>query len=290
MTTSSSGAADRAREQVMNDYAGKAQSAGVGRRIAQVGAASYAAETVEGLPSEAVGASFGCGNPLAFAGVREGDTVVDLGSGAGMDLLLAVQRTGAAGKVIGVDMTDAMIARARAAIASAGATNVEVRKGLIESLPVETASTDWVISNCVVNLSPEKHRVFAEIARILRPGGQMLISDIVVGDVPSWVRTIVRVFNASVAAALSEGGYVDGLRRSGLTGVEVRGRHVYEQASIEGMLVAELDGLVESRLAGATARRVARSLLAPLATQVARVAAGKVTSVQMYARRAQDDA
>ncbi len=144
------------------------------RRAAQKGAvvefAGYTADELAELPDDAVVNSFGCGNPVALAGLRKGDVVLDLGSGAGIDLLLAARLVGPEGRVIGVDMTDEMIARAEANIAAAGLANVEVRKGIIEELPVEDASVDWVISNCVINLSPEKERVFAEIARVLRPG------------------------------------------------------------------------------------------------------------------------
>ena len=126
----------------------------------------YSPRELKVVGKEAAG-SFGCGNPLAFAEVRPGQTVVDLGSGAGLDLLLAAERVGPTGRVIGVDMTDAMIERARANIAEAGVGNVEVREGLIEEMPLPDASADWVISNCVINLSPEKERVFAEIARVL---------------------------------------------------------------------------------------------------------------------------
>ena len=117
--------------------------------------------------AEAAASSFGCGNPLAFAGVEPGQTVLDLGSGAGLDLLVAAEKVGPTGKVIGVDMTDAMIEAAREATERAGYSNIEVRKGLIEELPVEDASVDWVISNCVINLSPQKDRVFSEIHRVL---------------------------------------------------------------------------------------------------------------------------
>src|SRR5436190_21969781 len=112
---------------------------------------------------------YGCGNPLAYAHVRPGDTVLDLGSGAGFDLILAAEAVGPRGKVIGVDMTERMIERARVNVARAGHANVELRQGIIEALPLEAASVDWVISNCVISLSPEKHRVFAEVARVLRP-------------------------------------------------------------------------------------------------------------------------
>ena len=146
--------------------------------------AGYSDEEFAALPADAVVNSFGCGNPLAFSAVQPGEVVLDLGSGAGIDLLLAARKVGAAGRVIGVDMTEEMIARARANIAAAGIENAEVRQGIIEELPVEDSSVDWVISNCVINLSPEKPRVFAEIARVLKPGGTMLVSDIVAEDLP----------------------------------------------------------------------------------------------------------
>ncbi|MBM3270302.1 MAG: arsenite methyltransferase [Candidatus Sericytochromatia bacterium] len=176
--------------------------------------------------------SFGCGNPLAFSEVGEGETVVDLGSGAGFDLLLASQRVGPTGKVIGVDMTDEMIDRARANLDRAGAGNVEVRKGLIEDLPVEAGTVDWVVSNCVINLSPEKDRVFAEIARVLKPGGRMLVSDIVADDLPDFVRRIKGSVAGCIGGAVGEQEYLAGLRRAGLEAVEVRDRVVYDARTL----------------------------------------------------------
>ncbi len=202
--------------------------------------AGYSDDDVAGLPEDAVANSFGCGNPLAFSQVREGDVVLDLGSGAGIDLLLAAKKVGPTGRVIGVDMTDAMIERARANIAEAGATNVEVRKGIIEELPVETGSVDWVISNCVINLSPEKDKVFAEIARVLKPGGRFLISDIVVEDFPAILRKSVTLYSACVGGAISETEYQDGLRQAGLEDVNVHARTVYDAATLKGLVEEEL--------------------------------------------------
>jgi len=137
--------------------------------------AGYDTKELAQMPEEAVVSSFGCGNPVAFSQIGAGQTVVDLGSGAGLDLFLAAQKVGPTGHVIGIDMTPEMIERARANIAAAGIRNVEVRQGIIEDMPVESGTVDWVISNCVINLSPQKGKVFSEIHRVLRPGGRLVI-------------------------------------------------------------------------------------------------------------------
>ena len=199
---------DEIRTSVRESYA-RAVTAGSGccggeQKGVAVQSAGYTAEELAALPDEAVVNAFGCGNPLAFAGVREGETVLDLGSGAGIDLLLAARRVGPSGRVIGVDMTGEMIARARENVAAAGLGNVEVRQGLIEALPVADASVDWVISNCVINLSPEKEKVFAEIARVLRPGGRVSISDIVAEGLPEWARQSAAAYSACLSGAIPE--------------------------------------------------------------------------------------
>jgi arsenite methyltransferase len=135
----------------------------------------YSSADLAALPQGMAASSFGCGNPLAFAGVRPGDTVLDLGCGAGLDLLLAAERVGPAGRVIGIDMSADLLARARANVERAGAQQIALHEGRIEALPVADASVDWVISNCVINLSMDKPAVFAEIARVLKPGGRALI-------------------------------------------------------------------------------------------------------------------
>ena len=191
----------------------------------------------------AAASSFGCGNPLAFSGVREGDTVLDLGSGAGFDLLLASDKVGIKGRVIGIDMTDAMIARASRNIKAAGVSNVEVRKGLIEDLPVESSSVDWVISNCVINLSPEKSKVFKEIHRVLKPGGRMSISDIVAEELPDEIRKNNGLYNSCVAGAISEKEYMAGLAEAGLINIEVQERLVFEPVQIKAAFDDEETGL-----------------------------------------------
>lgn len=225
--------------------------------------AGYGSAELAELPSEAVTDSFGCGNPLAFGEVRPGQTVLDLGSGAGIDLLIAAQRVAPAGRVIGVDMTDAMIERARQNIAASGLTNVEVRQGLIEALPVESESVDWVISNCVINLSPDKPRVFAEIARVLKPGGRMRVSDVVVEDFPEQLRCNPVLYGSCVAGAISEQAYLAGLREAGLVDVEVRQRFVYDAAQLRALASSGLSADdATARLAEALAGKVCSALFA----------------------------
>lgn len=207
--------------------------------------AGYTAEEMAALPDDAVENAFGCGNPLAFADVHEGEVILDLGSGAGIDLLLAARRVGPTGRVIGVDMTDAMIERARANAAAAGFDTIEVRKGIIEELPVEDASVDAVISNCVINLSPEKHRVFAEIARVLKPGGRVRVSDIVVEELPAWVRESPELYASCIGGAVSEAAYVAGLEDAGLVEVEVPERLVYDGAQLESLVSSEIVDAVD---------------------------------------------
>jgi len=199
-------------------------------------------EHAEGLPEEAVRSSFGCGNPLAFAEVAPGEVVLDLGSGAGLDLLIASEKVGPEGRVIGVDMTDEMLAEAAKNVERAGATNVELKKGAIEELPVEDASIDWVISNCVINLSPDKDAVFREVARVLKPGGKLSVSDIVAEDLPDELRNHAAIHAACIGGAISEGAYVDGLKAVGLGQVEVTERQVYDKDQL--LSVVAIDEVV----------------------------------------------
>jgi SAM-dependent methyltransferase len=238
--------------------------------------AGYSPAELAALPESAVVNSFGCGNPLAFSGVEPGQTVLDLGSGAGIDLLIAAARVGPEGRVIGVDMTEPMIERARAAAAGAGHTNIDVRRGLIEDLPVESGTVDWVISNCVINLSPEKDRVFAEIARVLKPGGRISISDIVIERLPWWVRRSGRLHSACIAGAISEAEYVAGLESAGLEDVEVSGRLIYE--------ASQLAGLAESEVSTLSLPRWLRRPAGGLLRWAARRFAGRVWSAQFGGR------
>jgi len=242
--------------------------------------AGYTREELDALPPEAVINSFGCGNPLAFSEVRESDVVLDLGSGAGIDILLAGKKVGPSGWVIGIDMTDEMIEKARENIRRSGLTNVEVRKGIIEELPVESSSVDWVISNCVINLSPEKPRVFAEIARVLKPGGRMLVSDIVVDSLPDRLREDRGLYSSCIAGAISETEYLAGLRRAGLAEVEVRERIVYDAAQLEAFVGSELgDGEPGSCGCGGTMADGSS------AAEIAGSIVGKVWSAKVFARK-----
>ena len=241
--------------------------------------AGYDAATLADIPTEISDSSFGCGNPLAFAGVQPGDTVLDLGSGAGLDLLMAAQKVGPTGRVIGVDMTDAMIERARANAMRYGYTNIEVRKGLIEALPVETNSVDWVISNCVINLSPEKDKVFAEIARVLKPGGRISISDIVVNNLPGWVRRSAALYMACVSGGISEPHYLAGLQQAGLADAAVTERQHYDAAMISDLAVSMLPAaLVKPRCCNKPIAGYVASAIAPHVQN-------RIWSAKFYARK-----
>jgi 2-polyprenyl-3-methyl-5-hydroxy-6-metoxy-1,4-benzoquinol methylase len=181
------------------------------------------------LPDSAVRASLGCGNPTALAELRSGETVLDLGSGGGIDVLLSARRVGPSGKAYGLDMTDAMLELARKNQAEAGVTNVEFLKGEIEAIPLPDRSVDVIISNCVINLSADKDRVIAEAFRVLKPGGRFAVSDVVVrGQVPDAIRKSVELWVGCVAGALEESEYIEKLERAGFTAVGVDPTRVYD--------------------------------------------------------------
>ncbi|MDM7853907.1 arsenite methyltransferase [Cellulomonas alba] len=190
------------------------------------GAALYDASDLADVPLEAQLVSLGCGNPLAVAQLREGERVLDLGSGGGIDVLLSAKRVGPTGFVHGVDMTDEMLALARANAERAGATNVEFHQGTIEDLPLPDASVDVVISNCVVNLSPDKPAVLSEVYRVLVPGGRVGISDVVAEDHLSPEQRAQRgSYVGCIAGALSRQEYLDGLAAAGFADAEVTFTH-----------------------------------------------------------------
>ena len=190
------------------------------------GADLYPAGDRAGLPVTAVQASLGCGNPLLVADLRPGETVLDLGSGGGIDVLLSARRVGPTGRAYGLDMTDEMLELARRNASEAGATNVEFLRGHIEEIPLPAASVDVVISNCVINLSGDKPAVFAEMHRVLRPGGRIGVSDVVADDSLSPAQRAERGdWVGCVAGALSRAEYVSGLVAAGFTAVEVTYTH-----------------------------------------------------------------
>jgi SAM-dependent methyltransferase len=181
----------------------------------------YSAAELAEVPAEA-NLGLGCGAPLNFLALRRGETVLDLGSGAGLDAFLAAREVGEEGRVIGVDMTPEMLERARRNAHKAGRTNVEFRQGRLEALPVADASVDAITSNCVINLVPDKAAVFREAARVLRPGGRMVVSDIILdGELPPAVATDLLAYVGCVAGALPRPRYFDLLAQAGLTNVEV---------------------------------------------------------------------
>jgi arsenite methyltransferase len=186
----------------------------------------YSSEELEGLPAEAVRASLGCGNPIAVAELHVGETVLDLGSGGGIDVLLSARRVGPTGFAYGLDMTDAMLDLARRNAAEAGAGNVEFLKGELEAIPLADASVDVVISNCVINLSTDKPAAFRELSRVLRPGGRIGITDIVAEDrLRAEERAERGSYVGCIAGALAKAEFERGLQEAGLTDVDVSFTH-----------------------------------------------------------------
>jgi ubiquinone/menaquinone biosynthesis C-methylase UbiE len=215
------------------------------------------------IPEGAVLASLGCGNPTVLAQLHPGDVVLDLGSGGGIDVLLSARRVGPSGRVYGLDMTDDMLALARANQRKAGIDNVEFLKGEIEHIPLPDASVDVIISNCVINLSADKRRVLAEAFRVLKPGGRFAVSDVVVkGDLPAEVRRSMELWVGCIAGALEEGEFRRLLAEQGFTGVDIEPTRVYRvedakaflsDAGLDSEVLArEIDGCVMGAFVRAT--------------------------------------
>jgi arsenite methyltransferase len=189
----------------------------------------YSDHEKAGLPQEAVAVSLGCGNPTALLALEPGQTVLDLGSGGGIDVLLSAKRVGPAGKAYGLDMTDEMLALARENQRKAGATNVEFLKGTIEAIPLPDNAVDVIISNCVINLSTDKDAVLREAFRVLKPGGRFAVSDVVVhGDVPAEVKRNMELWVGCVAGALQDTDFDAKLRAAGFADVEIEPWRVYD--------------------------------------------------------------
>jgi ubiquinone/menaquinone biosynthesis C-methylase UbiE len=188
----------------------------------------YASDETVGLPAEALLASFGCGNPTALAELRPGEVVLDLGSGGGIDVLLSAKRVGPTGKAYGLDMTDEMLELANQNKARAGATNVEFLRGTLEDIPLPGKTADVIISNCVINLSGDKDQVLREAFRVLKPGGRLAVSDIVIRrPLPEAVRESMEMWTGCVAGALLETDYVEKLRAAGFTDIQVEPTRIY---------------------------------------------------------------
>jgi ubiquinone/menaquinone biosynthesis C-methylase UbiE len=219
------------------------------------------------LPEDA-DLGLGCGNPLAFASIREGDVVLDLGSGAGIDCFLAAKRVGPEGKVIGVDMTPEMVEKARINARRGGYGNVEFRLGEIESLPVADNSVNLIISNCVINLVPDKKRAFAEAFRVLGPGGRLMVSDIVLQkDLPEYIKNSVRAYVGCLSGASMKEQYIDAIRAAGFGDVKI---------------VDEKSFPVDDMLNDPTAEVIIKSAQKPV-EEIARDMAGSILSIKVSA-------
>jgi SAM-dependent methyltransferase len=223
----------------------------------------YDEQQKAGIPVEAILASLGCGNPTALAALREGETVLDLGSGGGIDVLLSAKRVGPTGKAYGLDMTDEMLALANDNKRRAGAGNVEFLKGEIEQIPLPDASVDVIISNCVINLSGDKRKVLEEAFRVLKPGGRFAVSDVVVrGQVPSAVRANMELWIGCVAGALEEQEFLSLLREVGFAKPSIEPTRVYEAADAAAFLTgtgldaAALASAIDGKFMGAFVRAV----------------------------------
>lgn len=199
----------------------------------------YDASEKAALPADAVAASLGCGNPTALAQLQPGETVLDLGSGGGIDVLLSAKRVGPTGKAYGLDMTDEMLALARENQKKAGARNVEFLKGTIENIPLPDNTVDVIISNCVINLSGDKDRVLREAFRVLKPGGRLAVSDVVIrGEVPPEIRKSMELWVGCMAGALQETEYREKLAAAGFASIDVEPTRVYRADEASEYLVA----------------------------------------------------
>jgi SAM-dependent methyltransferase len=241
--------AEEVRERVRAHYSTAALRIGAGAAAGCCGADGgcqdpissdlYGDEDGAAVPDRALEASLGCGNPTALAELREGEVVLDLGSGGGIDVLLTARRVGPTGKAYGLDMTDEMLALARSNQRQAGILNAEFIKGRIESIPLGDHAVDVVISNCVINLSPEKNRVLSESYRVLRPGGRLAISDIVFHTEPSpLIRSEMGLWGSCVGGALTEADYRAALDTAGFVDVEIEFTREYEPDLIRELLPA----------------------------------------------------
>jgi arsenite methyltransferase len=253
---------ERVREAVRENYAAAARAAssaqpascgphgcGCGEPVLReeerevFGATLYAGDDRDALPEAARIASLGCGNPTAVAELREGETVLDLGSGGGIDVLLSARRVGPTGKAYGLDMTDEMLELARRNQRAAGVGNAEFLRGMIEQVPLPDDSIDVIVSNCVINLSTDKPRVFREAARVLRPGGRLAVTDVVAdSDMDDDTRADMQQWTGCVAGALTQEDFARELVTAGFTDVEIRETHRVDEHAGSAIIRARLAG------------------------------------------------
>jgi arsenite methyltransferase len=264
------GAGDALREEVRAKYGSAARRAAEGQQATcacgtacdtksaewdPITSNLYQAAETEGIPAEALLASLGCGNPTALASLAPGETVLDLGSGGGIDVLLSAQRVGPTGKAYGVDMTDEMLALARENKRKSGLTNVEFLRGEIENIPLPSESVDVIISNCVINLSADKARVIREAHRVLNPGGRFAVSDVVLrGDLPEPVLRSVGLWTGCVSGALHEDEYRRLLLAAGFTDVSIEPTRVYGSDDVKALL--DSAGLTDNGLVEAVEGKI----------------------------------
>jgi arsenite methyltransferase len=263
-TTSAAAESDDIREAVREKYAAAARAVGEESQTSSCcgpisltdadetqvfGSSLYDATETDGAPATAVQASLGCGVPTAVADLHEGETVLDLGSGAGADVLISARRVGPTGRAIGLDMTDEMLELARSNALEAGVENVEFVKGYIEDIPLPDSSVDVVISNCVINLAGDKHKVLAEAARVLRPGGRFAVSDVIAApDMDEATRADMAAYTGCIAGALTDDEFRDALTAAGLTDIDIRETHrVHEQATSAIVRARKPGGTVADR-------------------------------------------
>jgi len=208
--------------------------------IKQAESIGYSKNELKNIPEEAI-MSLGCGNPTALADLKEGETVLDLGSGAGIDMFLAANKVGENGYVIGVDMTEEMIRKGEKIARENGYTTVEFRMGEIENLPVEDNSVDIIISNCVINLSPDKLQTFKEAYRVLKPGGRILVSDLVTeGELPEDIKKSFDAWSGCIAGALEKNEYLDTIEKAGFIKVEIVNQTRFTEKEMDERLVGKI--------------------------------------------------
>ena len=208
--------------------------------IMQAKAVGYSDEEIKSIPADAI-FGLGCGNPTALAEIKKGETVLDLGSGGGIDVFLAANKVGDAGKVIGVDMTEEMVKTATQNSEAGGYDNVEFKLGEIENLPIEDNSVDVIISNCVINLTPNKSVAFKEVFRVLKEGGRILISDIVTeGELPDVVRKSFQAWSECTAGAMEKQDYLETIKKAGFKDVEIIEQHFFTEPNLDERLVGKI--------------------------------------------------